>query len=96
LVIGFIGHFNINCDYTLQITITHRLVFSVTVFTAFLGSVFQQGTSSQAGGNTGKPWRITLGGVAENRAETNVGSRAIPKPHPYVRKFPADVAWPNN
>jgi hypothetical protein len=29
-------------DYTLQITITHRLVFSVTVFTALLGNVFQQ------------------------------------------------------
>jgi hypothetical protein len=28
-------------DYALQITITHRLVFSVTVFTALLGSGFQ-------------------------------------------------------
>jgi hypothetical protein len=31
-------------DYTLQITITHRLVFSLTVFTALLGNVFQQWT----------------------------------------------------
>jgi hypothetical protein len=31
-------------DYTVQITITHRLVFSVTVFTALLGSGFQQWT----------------------------------------------------
>jgi hypothetical protein len=31
-----------SCDYTLQITITHRLVFSITVFTALLGSSFQQ------------------------------------------------------
>jgi hypothetical protein len=31
-------------DYTLQITIIHRLVFSVTVFTAPLGSGFQQWT----------------------------------------------------
>jgi hypothetical protein len=28
------------CDYTLQITITQRLVFSVTIFTAMLGDVF--------------------------------------------------------
>jgi hypothetical protein len=33
-----------SCDYTLQITITHRLVFSVTVFIALLGSGFQQWT----------------------------------------------------
>jgi hypothetical protein len=32
------------CEYTLQITITHRLVFSVTVFTALLGNAFQQWT----------------------------------------------------
>jgi hypothetical protein len=31
-------------DYTLQITITHRLMFSVKVFTALLGNVFQQWT----------------------------------------------------
>jgi hypothetical protein len=31
-------------DYTLQITVTHRLVFSVTVFTALLGKGFQQWT----------------------------------------------------
>jgi hypothetical protein len=31
-------------DYTLQITVTQRLVFSVTVFTAFLGNVSQQWT----------------------------------------------------
>jgi hypothetical protein len=31
-------------DYTLQITITHRLVFSVTVFTALLVSSFQRQT----------------------------------------------------
>jgi hypothetical protein len=31
-------------DYTLQIAITQRLVFSVTVFTALLGNVFQQCT----------------------------------------------------
>jgi hypothetical protein len=30
------------CDYTLQITITHILVFSNTVFTALLGSSFHQ------------------------------------------------------
>jgi hypothetical protein len=30
--------------YTLQITVTHRLVFSVTVFTALLGNIFQQWT----------------------------------------------------
>jgi hypothetical protein len=29
-------------DYTLQITVTHRLVFSVTNFTALLGNGFQQ------------------------------------------------------
>jgi hypothetical protein len=29
-------------DYTLQITITHRLVFSATVFTELLGSGFQR------------------------------------------------------
>jgi hypothetical protein len=29
-------------DYALQITITQRLVFSVTVFTALLGSGYQQ------------------------------------------------------
>jgi hypothetical protein len=45
-----------SCDYTLQITITQRLVFSVTVFTALLGNIFQRRkfpasgiTSSQAG-----------------------------------------------
>jgi hypothetical protein len=32
------------CDYTLQITITYRLVLSATVFTALLGSSFQQRT----------------------------------------------------
>jgi hypothetical protein len=31
-------------DYTLQITVTHRLVFSVTVFIALLGNGFQQWT----------------------------------------------------
>jgi hypothetical protein len=31
-------------DYTLWITITHRLVFSVTVFTALLGNGFQRRT----------------------------------------------------
>jgi hypothetical protein len=31
-------------DYTLQITVTHRLVFSVTVFTALLDNGFQQWT----------------------------------------------------
>jgi hypothetical protein len=39
LVIGFTEH--TICDYTLQITITQRLVFSVTVFTALLGNVLQ-------------------------------------------------------
>jgi hypothetical protein len=31
-------------DYTLQITITPSLAFSITVFTALLGNVFQQST----------------------------------------------------
>jgi hypothetical protein len=31
-------------DYPLQITIVHRLAFSVTVFTALLGNLFQQWT----------------------------------------------------
>jgi hypothetical protein len=30
------------CDYNLQIIIMHRLAFSVTLFTALLGSGFQQ------------------------------------------------------
>jgi hypothetical protein len=34
----------ITCYYTLQITISHRLVFAVTVFTALLGSGFQRRT----------------------------------------------------
>jgi hypothetical protein len=42
LVIGFIGHSHSTRECTLQITITQRLVFSVTVFTALLGNVFQQ------------------------------------------------------
>jgi hypothetical protein len=42
LIIGFTGHLTRN--YTLQITITHRLVFSVAVFTALLGNGFQQWT----------------------------------------------------
>jgi hypothetical protein len=37
---GFIGR------YSLQITITHRLVFSLTVVTALLGNVFNSGRSS--------------------------------------------------
>jgi hypothetical protein len=32
------------CDYTLHITVKHSLVFSATVFTALLGSVFQRQT----------------------------------------------------
>jgi hypothetical protein len=43
LIIVFIGHFTAR-DYTLQITITQRLMFSVTVFTALLGNIFQQWT----------------------------------------------------
>jgi hypothetical protein len=41
------------CDYPLQITITHRLAFSVMVFTALLGNIFQQWTffHAQAGGH---------------------------------------------
>jgi hypothetical protein len=42
LVIGFIGLLTRN--YTLQITVTHRLVVLVTVFTAVLANVFQQWT----------------------------------------------------
>jgi hypothetical protein len=44
LVIRFLGLLNTIRDCTLQITIIHRLVLSVTVFTALLGSGFQQWT----------------------------------------------------
>lgn len=37
LIIQFPGHFLTACDYTLQTTITHRTVFSVTM----LGTGFQ-------------------------------------------------------
>jgi hypothetical protein len=42
---GFIGRLHTQFVITLlQITVTHRLVFSVTVFTALLGNIFQQWT----------------------------------------------------
>jgi hypothetical protein len=43
LVIIFIGLFKTTSyDCTLQITVTQRLVFSVSFFTALLGNIFQQ------------------------------------------------------
>jgi hypothetical protein len=45
MVIGFIELLNTQLmTYNLQITVTHRLTFSVTVFTALLGNVFWQWT----------------------------------------------------
>jgi hypothetical protein len=42
LVIEFIGLFDTASDYALQITVTHRLVFSVTSSLQLLGSGFQR------------------------------------------------------
>jgi hypothetical protein len=41
MAVGFLGHLNTIRDCSLQITITQRLVFSVTVFTELLGDVSQ-------------------------------------------------------
>jgi hypothetical protein len=40
------------CNYTLQITITLKLVSSVTVFTTLLGNVFRKSTSPSSGSRT--------------------------------------------
>jgi hypothetical protein len=42
LVIGLIAHFDTECDYTLQFTITHILVSTVTSSLPLLGSGFQR------------------------------------------------------
>jgi hypothetical protein len=54
------------CDYTLQITITQKLVFSIMVFTALLGNLFEPWTFhfSQADGHLtptshSPDWRLT-------------------------------------
>jgi hypothetical protein len=48
LVIGFIGHFNAQLVTTFYISISHRLVLSVTVFTALLSNVLTNSRRSSA------------------------------------------------
>jgi hypothetical protein len=45
LLINSIGHFNTTLDYTLQVTISRRPLFLITVFTVLLDNAFQQRTT---------------------------------------------------
>jgi hypothetical protein len=49
LIIGFIGLFDTACDYTLQFTITHTLVSTVTSSLLLLGSGSQRRTFHSSG-----------------------------------------------